>query len=77
MDYDCRSLVSFMKKVQVDIAIPKFKLALEYQGEQHYRPIYPLGTHFEEQQRKDAEKRRACKQVDSIELDLFLSTTSR
>jgi hypothetical protein len=38
-------------------------LAVEYQGEQHYKPVHWTGIDFEAQQRRDAEKRKACKEV--------------
>src|SRR5258708_1452769 len=49
--------------MELDVYIESERVAFEYQGEQHYRPIYGLGTNFEEQQIIDQEKRRACKQV--------------
>ncbi len=49
--------------MELDVYIETLKLAFEYQGEQHYRPIYGMGIDFEVQQRRDEEKRRACKQV--------------
>jgi len=49
--------------MELDVYVEDLKLAFEYQGEQHYRPIYGMGTDFEQQQRRDQEKRVACKQV--------------
>ena len=49
--------------MELDVYIETLKLASEYQGEQHHKPIYGMGTDFEAQQRRDGEKRRACKQV--------------
>ena len=49
--------------MELDVYIDQLKLAFEYQGEQHYRPIYGMGGDFEQQQIRDAEKQRACKQV--------------
>jgi len=49
--------------MQIDIFIESIKLAVEYQGEQHYRAVYWVGTDFATQRTRDEEKRRACKQV--------------
>ena len=51
------------RHVELDVYIESLKLAFEYQGEQHYRPIYGMGTNYEGQQRRDEEKREACIQV--------------
>ena len=53
-------------KMELDVYIEDLKLAFEYQGEQHYKPIYCTGRNFEQQQRRDAEKHKACKQVLGI-----------
>lgn len=62
------------KKFLIDWFIPDMKIAIEYHGEQHYRPIsfakytkenkYKI---FEEQQRRDAMLRDYC-QINSIKL---------
>ena len=50
--------------MELDIYIDALQLALEYQGEQHYKPIYHWsGTDFATQQIRDEEKRKACNQV--------------
>ena len=49
--------------VELDVYIESLKLAFEYQGEQHYRPIHGMGTNYEGQQIRDEEKREACIQV--------------
>ena len=49
--------------MELDVYIEDLKLAFEYQGQQHYTPIYAFGTNLYEQQSRDEEKRRACKQV--------------
>ena len=44
--------------------IELLKLAVEYQGEQHYRSVYHwTGTDLATQRIRDEEKRRACRQV--------------
>ena len=54
--------------MELDVYIEALKLAFEYQGEQHYKPIYWTGRDFKEQQRSDIEKRAACKQVHMFTL---------
>jgi len=49
--------------MELDVYIEDLKLACEYQGQQHYRPIYGMGSDFEQQQKRDEEKRIACKKV--------------
>jgi hypothetical protein len=44
----------------LDIYVPEYFLAFEYQGEQHYRDVYHLGSQYVYAQR-DMEKREACK----------------
>lgn len=40
--------------VPVDVYIPNKKLAVEYQGEQHYQDIYAMGSRFSQMQRDQA-----------------------
>jgi len=47
------------KKMPLDIFIPSLALAIEYQGEQHYKANYLFGNHFSQQER-DLEKHKAC-----------------
>jgi len=49
--------------MQLDVYIEDLKLAIEYQGEQHYLPAYWTGKDIEAQRIRDEEKRVACKQV--------------
>jgi len=46
----------------LDIYLPAHKVAIEYQGEQHYRPIEIFGgtEGFEATVRRDEAKRRLC-----------------
>lgn len=44
----------------MDVWLPRVRLALEYQGQHHYRDHYLFGAHAVAQQR-DAEKARACR----------------
>lgn len=49
--------------VELDVFIEDLKLAFEYQGEQHYKPVYWTERDFEQQLIRDEEKKSACKQV--------------
>ena len=57
---------SSRKTMELDVYIEELKLAVEYQGQQHYKPVYGMNADFELQQTRDKEKREACKQVNSI-----------
>jgi hypothetical protein len=48
------------RKMELDVYLPKQRLALEYQGQQHFYDIYALGNLWTQKQ-KDEEKRMACK----------------
>ena len=45
--------------MELDIFAPQLNLALEYQGEQHYKTIYSLGD-LTQVSLRDEEKREAC-----------------
>eukprot|EP01121_Diplochlamys_sp_Union-15-3_P016724 TRINITY_DN5746_c0_g3_i1.p1 TRINITY_DN5746_c0_g3~~TRINITY_DN5746_c0_g3_i1.p1 ORF type:complete len:162 (-),score=27.63 TRINITY_DN5746_c0_g3_i1:129-614(-) len=47
------------KAVQLDLYAPKFKLAIEYQGYQHYHDHYLFGP-FLSYKHRDNEKRECC-----------------
>ena len=47
------------RPMELDIYLPKEKLAFEYQGEAHYMDIYALGNRWRQKQR-DEEKRQIC-----------------
>ncbi len=45
--------------MELDVFLPKEKLALEYQGEQHFKDIYSMGVR-QRRKEQDDEKRQAC-----------------
>ena len=51
--------------VELDVYVEELKLAFEFQGGQHYKPIYGMNRYFQEQKIRDVEKLRACKKVHS------------
>jgi len=50
------------KGIELDVFVNDIHLALEYQGEQHYRNIYPFGE-LKVISERDKHKREACKKV--------------
>lgn len=46
----------------LDIYIPSINIAIEYQGEQHYKPVELFGgvEHFHRQNKRDERKRQLC-----------------
>ena len=52
--------------MELDVYVEDLKLAFEYQGEQHYRPVHGMGVDFETQKTRDKEKKQACEQVQLI-----------
>ena len=49
------------RKLELDIWIPKFKIAIEYQGEQHYKKGFQTLKAFKELKKRDAEKKEIAK----------------
>lgn len=54
----------WLGSLSIDIFIPKHRIAIEYQGEQHYFPLEHLGGNaaLKERQFRDIEKRKLCLQ---------------
>jgi hypothetical protein len=47
------------QRMQLDVFVPEYSLAFEYQGRQHYWDVFVLGSQWHYEQR-DREKREAC-----------------
>ena len=60
---------------RLDFFIPALSLAIEYQGEQHFKPVERFGGQaaFRESQLRDARKRRLCKE-NGVRLVYFTYT---
>lgn len=63
---------SWLGNQSLDIYIPSKKVAIEYQGEQHYRPVHIYGGKrgYREQKVLDKKKIRLCKE-NGVELYYF------
>jgi hypothetical protein len=48
--------------MELDLYVHDLNLALEYQGEQHYKPLHWV-SEIAVQKQRDEEKRLACQQV--------------
>jgi hypothetical protein len=55
-----------LEGLELDIWIPKLKLGIEYQGEQHYKAIKHWGGEqgLKDRQKNDRKKRRLCEQLE-------------
>ena len=51
--------------MELDVYIPELHLALEYQEEQHYKPMFSV-TDVAAQNGKDKQKLEACRQVINL-----------
>lgn len=70
---DCKNT----HKLRFDFYLPKYNLLIEYQGEQHYRPVSIFGgeEEFNKRQKNDQIKREYCKNnnIPLLELPYSLS----
>jgi hypothetical protein len=55
---------AWIGRQRLDIFLPELALAIEYQGEQHYRPIAAFGGEqaFKRTRERDERKRALCKE---------------
>lgn len=55
---------AWLSSQRLDFFIPDLSLAIEYQGEQHFKPVERFGGNaaFRETQRRDVHKRQLCKE---------------
>lgn len=58
-----------LKMIDLDVYIPRLKLAFEYHGEQHYFAHHMYGS-SESRKEKDSKKRELCGQVCSLDIPL-------
>ena len=58
--------------MQLDVFVPRYSLAFEYQGQQHYDEVRLLGPR-EIYQQRDEEKRKACreKEITLVEIPFW------
>ena len=49
--------------LELDVCIPELQLAMEYQGQQHYKSIFWFGADLAAQKQRDHEKIDVCKKV--------------
>ena len=49
------------QNMQLDVFVPELRLALEYQGQQHFAQIYAFGCQ-EDMSYRDQQKKLACKE---------------
>jgi hypothetical protein len=63
---------SFLQGLEFDIFLPELRLAIEYQGEQHYEPFKHLGgeRHLRSVKKRDKKKAAICS-AEGVELRYF------
>lgn len=71
-----KSGATFLEKLQLDIFFPQNSIAIEYQGQQHFRPIEFFGGEeaFKSQMERDERKRLLCEQ-NNVNLFYFTYTS--
>lgn len=63
-EIDIDKNINISGKAQIDFYLPDYNLAIEYNGEQHYRPIHYFGGQisFNRQQKRDMFVRNYCEE---------------
>jgi hypothetical protein len=74
MNYKCTTLFHkpSNRAIEFDFYYPSLKLAIEYQGYQHYNQTFR--GNFQQQSKRDEEKREACKSEQITLLEIPYST---
>ena len=64
---------NFLRRQHYDVYLPELKIALEYQGDQHFRPIPLFGGEagFIETQKRDKRKRRLSEDNGVYQIDVL------
>ena len=71
-------IVPWLKTQRFDIYFPKYNIAIEYNGEQHYSPILQFGglLGYENTIKRDQEKREKCKNNNCVLFELKYDYTN-
>jgi len=64
IEHKMRKHFDWLGKQELDIFIPKYNIAIECQGEQHFKPIEHFGgdKEFEKIKKLDCQKRKLCEE---------------
>jgi len=64
---------AWLRPQSLDIFLPEVNVGIEYQGEQHSRPVERFGGEeaFKGQQRRDARKRRLCNEHACVLIEVY------
>lgn len=70
--YETGKEIEWLKGQHFDIYFPKYNIAIEYNGEQHYRPILQFGGQlgYEKTILRDQLKREKCKNNNCTLIEL-------
>jgi len=63
---------SWLAPQHLDVFLPAARIGIEFQGEQHYRPVDFFGgeANFADQMRRDDRKRKLCKKNDCLLIEV-------
>lgn len=72
-------VIPWLKNQRFDIYFPKYNIAVEYNGEQHYIPVQHFGGQIglEQTQKRDLLKREKCKENQCVLLELKYDYTDK